>query len=110
MPFELLVSKLQPERDAGRNPLFQAMFQLFAVPGASGVQPDQVKATRWVDPGFAKFDLRLDLIEAAGTLSGYFEYSTDLFEAETIERMAGHFQVLLEGIVADPTGRSRRCR
>ena len=40
-----------------------------------------------------------------------FEYSTDLFDAATIERMAGHFQALLEAVVAPiRTGRSRRCR
>ncbi|WP_146047299.1 non-ribosomal peptide synthetase, partial [Pseudomonas syringae] len=49
----------------------------------------------------AQFDLSLALVEADGGLIGSLEYSSDLFERATIERMAGHLQVLLEGMVAD---------
>ena len=38
-------------------------------------------------------------------LPAVFEYNTDLFDATTIERMIGHFQTLLEGIVANPDAR-----
>jgi amino acid adenylation domain-containing protein/non-ribosomal peptide synthase protein (TIGR01720 family) len=51
---------------------------------------------------FAKFDLTLSLLEDDTHLVGVFEYSTDLFAAATIERMADHFAVLLEAIVAQP--------
>ena len=47
------------------------------------------------------FDLSLFLREREGKYIGYIEYSTDLFDASTIERMAGHFSTLLEGIVAE---------
>ena len=55
-----------------------------------------------VDPGIARFDLMLELIDADECLSGWLEYSTDLFEAATIARMAAHFRTLLEAIVAIP--------
>ena len=45
------------------------------------------------------------LSEAEGGLVGVWEYSTELFEAATIERLGAHFQTLLEGIVADPKRR-----
>ena len=54
-----------------------------------------------IDNPTAKFDLTLSLGEQNGQLQGTLEYSTDLFQPATIERLIGHFQVLLEGIVAD---------
>jgi non-ribosomal peptide synthetase component F len=53
----------------------------------------------------ARFDLTLDLWETPEGLCGWLEYNTDLFEAATITRMAGHLLTLLEGIVADPEQR-----
>ena len=55
----------------------------------------------------AQFDLSLYLRERAGRLIGYFEYAADLFERATIERMAGHFQILLANIV-EQTGKFDR--
>src|SRR5205823_7445314 len=50
----------------------------------------------------AKFDLTLELSETARGLEGVWEYSTDLFAAETIARLGRHFEYLLRGIAADP--------
>jgi non-ribosomal peptide synthetase component F len=50
----------------------------------------------------ANFDLNLMGMEAQGELQLCWQYNTDLFEAATITRMAGHFVTLLEGIVANP--------
>ena len=55
--------------------------------------------------GTAKFDLTVMLSEDATGIAGLFEYNTDLFEASTIERMMGHFEQLLESIVANPEAR-----
>ena len=52
-----------------------------------------------------KFDLLLSVTEKDGTLVGSWNYSTDLFDAATIERMTAHFQTLLEGIVDNPQQR-----
>ena len=52
--------------------------------------------------GIAKFDLSLTLSERPSGIRGWLNYNTDLFDASTILRMLGHFQVLLEGIVTDP--------
>ena len=48
------------------------------------------------------FDLTLELVDSGVDLKGFLKYSTDLFDKQTIERMAGHFGVLVRGIVNDP--------
>jgi amino acid adenylation domain-containing protein len=102
LPFEKLVQELQPERDLGRNPLFQVLFVLQNIP-VSVINFTGLTARRLeVDSGTAKFDLTLSLAEQDKKLIGYFEYSTDLFDHSTIERMVDHFEALLAGIVVDP--------
>ena len=102
LPFEKLVEELRPERDLSRNPLFQVMFVLQntprPLPQPAGLNIERVD----VLPATSPFDLSLYLRERDGKLIGFFEYNTDLFEPSTIERMIGHFETLLEGIVADP--------
>jgi amino acid adenylation domain-containing protein len=101
LPFEKLVTELNLERSLSHNPLFQVMFVLQNAPtrsgNASNIKIDPIA----VDTRTAKFDLTLALREREGRLIGFFEYSTDLFDRSTIERMAGHFQTLLQGIVAN---------
>ena len=105
LPFEKLVEELKPERDLSMSPLFQVMFVLQNAPGKalelSGLTLNPLE----IDNETAKFDLTLSMIEAEDGLKGSMEYNTDLFEEATITRMLGHFQILLEGIVADPEQR-----
>ncbi|MGZ8267404.1 MAG: amino acid adenylation domain-containing protein, partial [Burkholderiales bacterium] len=105
VPFEKLVEELAPARDLSRNPLFQVMFALQNAPGATlalqGVQASPLALAGHT----AKFDLSLAVRESDEGLHARWEYSTDLFDAATIERMARHFERLLEGIVADPQQR-----
>lgn len=102
LPFEKLVEELQPERSLSHHPLFQVMFVLqnafsqgLQLPGVS-LTPLEIDSCR------AKFDLTLELQETANGIKGTVEYNTDLFDSATINRMLGHFQTLLAGIVADP--------
>jgi amino acid adenylation domain-containing protein len=105
LPFEKLVEELHPERDPSRSPLFQVMFVLQNMP-RTALELAGVRVTPLeVDSGTAKFDLTLSIAEAAGALTATLEYNTDLFEQATIQRMIGHFQTLLEGIVANPERR-----
>ncbi|PYJ58723.1 MAG: non-ribosomal peptide synthetase [Verrucomicrobia bacterium] len=102
LPFEKLVQELQPERTLSRNPLFQVMFVLQNAPMAPGQLPGLQLQPIDVDCGTAKFDLTLSLMETPQGLRAALEYNLDLFERETIARMLGHFQTLLEAIAADP--------
>jgi amino acid adenylation domain-containing protein len=105
LPFEKLVEELRPERDPSRNPLFQVMFALQNVPNEELKLLDLTTQPVDVYNGTTKFDLWLFFFEEQNQLNGFLEYSTDLFDAETIERMIDHFQTLLEGIVANPEQR-----
>jgi amino acid adenylation domain-containing protein len=102
VPFEMLVEQLQPVRDAGGTPLFNVLFVFQNAPEVelelSGLKIEQLD----VETGTAKFDLMLSLEESGGRLRGVFEYSTDLFDESTIQRMLRHFETLLEGVVQYP--------
>ena len=102
LPFEKLVEELRQERDLSRNPLFQVMFVFQNISDPVLRFPGVKSASVEINTGTSKFDLTLSLREREQTLVGFIEYSTDLFERSTIERMIGHFPTLLEGIIADP--------
>ncbi len=102
LPFERLVAALGPERDQNHSPLFQVMFVLQNAPAAELRLDGLASELRLLDTATAKVDLMLDLTETPAGLEGWIEYSRDLFAEATIARMAGHLQVLLEGIAADP--------
>ena len=108
VPFEKLVEELQPERDLSRNPFFQVMFQLRNYPAQSVSLGDVNIEEYEFGSDIAKFDLSVGLRDDVTGLTGSVEYRTDLFDQTTIERMIGHFQTLLEGIVANPEQRYQR--
>src|SRR5579863_9571234 len=103
MPFEYLVKELHPERDLGRNPLFQVM--LILEPSLPVLPSGWTLTQMDIETGTTELDLTLELDDRPEGLIGRFEYSTELFDAAAIERMVGHWQTLLEGIVADPEQR-----
>jgi amino acid adenylation domain-containing protein len=102
MPFEQLVRELGPESASRRAPLFNVMFLLQNTQHIS-VQLEGTKVTPIeVDNSTAKFDLTLVIENEDGVLTGSFEYSTDLFEEATVQRMVEHYRELLEGAVKNP--------
>ena len=102
IPYVTLIKALQPEREQGSNPLLQILFDFQGTRLPNLELPHLTSRVFELDTQISKVDLTLHLAEEAEELGGYLEYSTDLFDATTIERMAGHFQTLLEGIVANP--------
>lgn len=104
LPFARLVRELQPGPDLSRNPLFQVAFQFLNIPGLMLDDPGSESAseTPEVPRGTAILDLTCTFWESEGRLAGEIEYNTDIFEASTIQRMACHYELLLESIVADP--------
>jgi amino acid adenylation domain-containing protein len=104
-PFELLVEKMQPQRDLSHTPLFQVMFALQNAQNSEIELPGLTLSTLETDSGTAKFDLTLDMRETEEGLVGTLEYSIDLFEPQTIQRMAGHLQTLLGSVIANPEQR-----
>uniref|UniRef100_UPI0028AEE8A3 non-ribosomal peptide synthetase n=2 Tax=unclassified Pseudomonas TaxID=196821 RepID=UPI0028AEE8A3 len=108
LPFEQLVVALQPERSLSHNPLFQVMFnhQTDAQGGRGGQQLPGLRVTEleWDSPT-THFDLSLDTHESAEGIWAALTYATDLFDATTIERLAQHWQHLLEALVNEPGNR-----
>jgi amino acid adenylation domain-containing protein len=102
IPFEHLVDDLSPTRTLNRPPLFQVLFALQNAPMQAPHLEGLELSVLPVETGTAKFDLTLALMETPQGLEGQLEYSEDLFELATITRIAGHYQCLLEAIVADP--------
>ncbi|BCL39534.1 amino acid adenylation domain-containing protein [Nostoc sp. MS1] len=103
LPFEMLVEKLQSERDLSRNPLVQVMFAFQNAPEFSWNLPGvTIQDMPLPLEETVRFDLELNCQEVGGSLEGIWSYSTDLFEPTTITRLAGHFQTLLQAIVANP--------
>jgi surfactin family lipopeptide synthetase A len=107
LPFEKLVEELHPERSLSYTPLFQVMFVL-QNPAVNLVLPDLTITPFVVEDVNAKFDLTLSVTETEAGLRAEFIYNTDLFDADRIDRMTGHFQTLLSGIVANPQARVAR--
>ncbi len=102
LPFERLVEELQPERDLAVNPLFQVMFQMQNVPQKGIELPGLSLLPVETERGSAMFELVLALRDAGRGFAGTLEYDADLFEATTIERLAGHWTSLLAGVAAQP--------
>jgi amino acid adenylation domain-containing protein len=107
LPFEKLVEDLQPARNLSMTPLFQVMFGLQG-PGKTIEIPGLKMSGFGVPRKFAHFDLSCSVTERSDGLSCLIEYRTDLFDVETIRSLLAHFEVLLEGIVADPSTRLSR--
>ncbi|GCE15703.1 non-ribosomal peptide synthetase [Tengunoibacter tsumagoiensis] len=102
LPFEKIVAELHPARDMSRMPLCQVAFILQNAPRAAislaGLELSPVE----ISSNTTKFDLTLDTVETPSGLKCCFEYSTDLFEATTIERLSQHWLLLLKAAVAVP--------
>jgi len=107
VPFDEVVKSLGVARGASLNPLLQVSFVLENLP-APDIRIARMSWSLLLDQadggveGTAKFDLSLALTEQREALFGTLEYAADFFQAETIERMAHHLQVLLAAVVANP--------
>ena len=103
LPFELLVEKLQPERTANRTPLFEVWCETQTLRRQAGSAPTDLimTPTKFVSR-MAYFDLMLFMTETDREISGYLNFNTDLFDADTIDEMTRRFVALLESVSANP--------
>ena len=104
VPFDRVVRAMQPERSLSHSPLFQVMVnwrdrdQHLCFIGLEGLDVESLL----VDSKISKFDLTLFLTDMGEEVWAEMEYSTDLFDAASIERMFGHYQTILQAVAADP--------
>ncbi|HEX3697245.1 MAG TPA: amino acid adenylation domain-containing protein [Polyangia bacterium] len=102
--FEELVAELAPRPDPSHAPLCQVGFVLEQAEngvGAAAVARREA-AHRAADQATALCDLTLFFAEGLSGLEASIAYSPDLFDADTIRRMCGHYGALLEAVAQDP--------
>ncbi|MCP4152466.1 MAG: AMP-binding protein, partial [bacterium] len=110
--FEELVEKLEINRDASRNPIFDIMFSFTNLETETQPRPGEAPAgeTPQTPPetnrdeitySIAKFDLTLT-ITAGEHMTCAFEYCTKLFKRETIERFIRYFQGMTATVLDNP--------
>lgn len=106
LPLELLIDKIRPERDLSRSALFQVMliFQNWAPPRLElhGLKV----SSQVVRTDTSKFDFTIELRSVGETIEGVIEYNTDLFDADTIDRLWGHLTAYLHRAIAAPEQRA----
>ncbi len=105
IPFEQLVEELEIERSLSHSPLFQVMLVMQNTPRADLHVAGLTISPLEIDSAAAKFDFTLSMTETSQGLRGDFEYNRDLFDAKTIARLAEHFRLVLQGIVANSQAR-----
>jgi amino acid adenylation domain-containing protein len=100
--FSHVVEAVKPQRDLSTTPIFQVMFNLENLPESHteipGLRMEEFEFERDV----ADYELTLEIVPANGRLRCLFTYNTDIFDRSTVERMAGYYETLLQGIVAEP--------
>ncbi len=103
--FEKLVEELAPDRDVSRSPIFQVLFTMLGEPEKLEFGELELSGFE-IDIGMSKFDLVMSVQEAAPGAAVTINYAADLFEAETIQRMLGHYEQLLKSVVENAAQRA----
>ena len=106
LPFDRVVEELQPRRDLGVTPLFQAVFDMTPAGSAGRLELKGLEiAPLALAHHTAKFDLNLTVGEREEGLEVAAEYSADILDAATVDRLLGHFENLLRSLCANPEER-----
>ena len=104
VPFEKIVETVLKERDASRSPLFQVMLVLLNTPESPRLQLGQLElSAEPLENTSAKFEITFFVTESSHGLRISAEYSTDLYNKETIQNMLGQYAVLLKAVTEQPT-------
>ncbi|MET0132299.1 MAG: amino acid adenylation domain-containing protein, partial [Kibdelosporangium sp.] len=105
VPFERLVELLNPVRSLARNPLFQTMAVFQEADGPVPELPGVRVAAEPVSLPVARFDLTFRFTARESGVDGVVEFSTDLFEQDTVRRMAERLVIVLDSAMSDSTRR-----
>jgi len=103
LPFERIVAAVQPKRDLSRAALRQVGFAFESTPRAIELAPGVHGRPLEIDGGVARLDMTLFAWDAGDDIRGLCEYSTDLFDASTIDRFLGFLERVLADMTADPS-------
>ncbi|MFE2499953.1 amino acid adenylation domain-containing protein, partial [Streptomyces scopuliridis] len=103
VPFDRVVDALAPERDPSRTPLVQALIVLQNSVDMEGNFAGLAARREPVPRESSRFDITLEFWESPSGLTAELEFNTDLFDAETVERLCGHWVALAERVTAEPS-------
>ena len=101
-PLDVIAQRLFPGRDLSQNPMYQVNFTLHNTPPVEESLSGLDVALVWDDAAVTRFDLDLNVWETPRGLECVIDYATDLFDAATVARLAGSFEVLLAAVAEDP--------
>lgn len=102
VPFERVIEEINKQRPDPHAPLFHVMFTFHNRPPRELELPGLTMSPYNLDQGVAKFDLLLNVSVQEDGLFGWLEYSTDLYDRQTIETWINTYQTLLERAVEQP--------
>ena len=102
LPFDKLVEALRPDRNTSRAPLFQVKIVFADAPPPPLRLPGLDMSLIEIETGAAQLDLILFAVDAPDGTRFSIEYSSDLFDAATIARMAASFAALIAAATASP--------
>ncbi|HKT05813.1 MAG TPA: amino acid adenylation domain-containing protein [Rugosimonospora sp.] len=102
VPFEHLVSALNPTRSLSHHPLFQTMLSWRELPALRTGLPGVHSEALPVGTGTARMDLAISVGPEDGCLMGTVEYNTDVFDRSTVAGLVGRWHRMLEAVAADP--------
>ena len=100
-PFPLLIDLLQPSRSPDRSPLFQTMF-VWQQSRIARLEENDIFEPVYIGQRGAAFDLSFVVAGKGERISCLWQYNTDLFNPETITRIAGHYEMLISSVLSDP--------
>ncbi|WP_437677704.1 amino acid adenylation domain-containing protein [Sorangium sp. So ce131] len=102
VPFEKIVDDLQMARDTARSPLVQVMLNFQNTPAGDLDLPGLIVTPMPIHNGTAKFEITVDITQTSRGLSGFVEYASDVYSQAFIERLIGHYKVLLDAVLREP--------
>src|SRR2546427_4170514 len=107
VPLQLIVDKLEAERYPGMNPLFQSLFMFQEPPMMIKLEGLEITPL-WIHDGTSKFDMTIWLWDSGEQISGLWEYDTNLYEADTINRLILNFETFVSAAMSEPDTAWRR--
>ncbi|MFD0201597.1 MULTISPECIES: non-ribosomal peptide synthetase family protein [Saccharothrix] len=102
--FDEVAARVAPRRDLAHHPLFQVMLVLNRG-GGTGSWAGMAASELPIDRETSRFDLTLHVRETEGDWPANLDYSTDVFDPDTVARLADHLLAVLAALVTDPSAR-----
>jgi amino acid adenylation domain-containing protein len=102
LPLELLMGKINPERDPSRSPVFQVMLIFQNAPAHEAQFHRLETSIHRIRPEVSMFDMTIEFLPSGEALDGAIQFNTELFDAPTIDRLWGHLNSYLQQAIAEP--------